>query len=103
MKAIGINVDIQQLQVGAVVQKVMAGQTPINAGSWGSYSINDVSAIMPYFFGGGSNDYSRDPKVMELVKAGVARSPTRRSGRKTIPKRSRSRRSRRTGCRCLPS
>ena len=70
LKAVGINVDIQQLQVGAVVQKVMAGQTPMNAGSWGSYSINDVSAILPYYFGGGSNDYSRDPKVMELVKAG---------------------------------
>ena len=70
LKAIGINVDIQQLQVGAVVQKVMAGQTQLNAGSWGSYSINDVSAILPYYFGGGSNDYSRDPKVMDLVKAG---------------------------------
>ena len=70
MKAVGISVDIQQLQVGAVVQKVAAGQTPMNAGSWGSYSINDVSAILPYFFGGGSNDYSRNPKVEELLKAG---------------------------------
>ena len=72
MKAVGITVDIQQLQVGAVVQKVMAGQTPMNAGSWGSYSINDVSAILPYYFAGGSNDYSRNPKVEELVKAGGA-------------------------------
>ncbi len=70
MKAVGINADIQQLQVGAVVQKVMAGQTPLNAGSWGSYSINDVSAILPYFFGGGANDYARDPQMEDLVKAG---------------------------------
>lgn len=70
LKAIGINADIQQLQVGAVVQKVMAGQTPINTGSWGSYSINDVSAILPYFFGGGSNDYARDPEVEKAVAAG---------------------------------
>jgi peptide/nickel transport system substrate-binding protein len=70
MKAVGISVNIQQLQVGAVVQKVMAGQTPMNAGSWGSYSINDVSAILPYFFGGGSNDYARDPALEKLVEAG---------------------------------
>jgi peptide/nickel transport system substrate-binding protein len=70
LKVIGVNADIQQLQVGAEVAKVMAGQTPINFGSWGSYSINDVSAILPYFFAGGSNDYARDPQVMEDVKQG---------------------------------
>lgn len=70
LKAIGINADIQQLQVGAVVQKVQAGQTPMNAGSWGSYSINDVSAILPFFFGGGNSDYARDPETEKLVKAG---------------------------------
>ncbi len=70
LRAVGINADIQQLQVGAVVQKVAAGQTPMNAGSWGSYSINDVSAILPYFFGGGSNDYARNPQLEELIKAG---------------------------------
>ncbi|MGH7154951.1 MAG: ABC transporter substrate-binding protein [Acetobacteraceae bacterium] len=70
LKAIGINLNIQQLQVGAEVQKVDAGEAPTNAGSWGSYSINDVSAILPYFFGGGINDYSRDPEVEEEVKQG---------------------------------
>ncbi len=70
MKAVGIKADIQQLQVGAVVQKVMAGQTPLNAGSWGSYSINDVSAVLPYFFGGGANDYARDPALEKLVQGG---------------------------------
>ena len=70
LKVIGITADIQQLQVGAEVAKVLAGETPINFGTWGSYSINDVSAILPYFFGGGGNDYARDPQVMEDVKQG---------------------------------
>ncbi len=70
LKAIGINATIQQLQVGAEVQKVNAGGAPTNFGTWGSYSINDVSAILPYFFGGGSNDYSRDPEVEKLVAEG---------------------------------
>jgi peptide/nickel transport system substrate-binding protein len=70
LKAIGINASIQQLQVGAEVQKVNAGEAPTNFGTWGSYSINDVSAILPYFFGGGQNDYSRDPEVEKLIKQG---------------------------------
>lgn len=70
LKAVGISMNIQQLQVGAEVQKVMSGQTPMNGGSWGSYSINDVSAIMPYFFDGGANDYARDPIVEKAIAAG---------------------------------
>ncbi len=46
LKAVGIRVNIQQLQVGAMTQKVMAGQAPLAMGSWGSYSIND-SPVFP--------------------------------------------------------
>jgi peptide/nickel transport system substrate-binding protein len=70
LKVVGINLNIQQLQVGAEIQKVMAGETPINGGTWGSYSINDVSAILPYYFAGGPNDYARDPQVEHDVKQG---------------------------------
>jgi peptide/nickel transport system substrate-binding protein len=70
LRAVGINAEIQQLQVGADIQKVQSGQTPMNAGSWGSYSINDVSAILPYFFGGGAFDYARDAQVEKLLQEG---------------------------------
>ena len=70
LKAVGINAQIQQLQVGAAIQKRNSGQAPLDGGSWGSYSINDVSAIMPYFFGGGPADYARDPVVEKLLKEG---------------------------------
>lgn len=70
LKAVGIDVQIDQLQVGAVVQKVLSGQAPMNAGSWGSYSINDVSAILPFYFTGGKADYVRDPAIEKLVKEG---------------------------------
>ncbi len=70
LKAVGINARITQLQVGAAVQRAIDGTTPLNAGTWGSYSINDVSAILPFFFGGGPNDYARDPEVERLVTAG---------------------------------
>jgi peptide/nickel transport system substrate-binding protein len=38
------------------------------AGSWGSNSVNDVSAFMPYWLGGGLDDYARDADVQELLK-----------------------------------
>ena len=76
LKAVGINARLSQLQVAAAVQRSLAGDTPIYAGSWGSYSINDVSAILPVFFDGGGNDYSRDQEVERLVKAGGSTTDT---------------------------
>ena len=70
LKAVGINARLSSLQVAAVVQRSLAGQNPMEAGDWGSYSINDVSAILPQYFGGGNADYTRDPEIMELVKTG---------------------------------
>lgn len=70
MAAVGIRAKIAQLQVQAVIQRNQRGESPINMGSWGSYSINDVSAIMPVYFGGGLDDYARDPEVQALVEKG---------------------------------
>jgi peptide/nickel transport system substrate-binding protein len=76
LKAVGINLRIQQLQIGAAIQKAEAGEAPLYSGSWGSNSINDVSAFMPYFLGGGLDDYARDADVQELLKkAGTSVDP----------------------------
>ena len=52
LKAVGINLRIQQLQIGAAIQLAEAGKAPLYSGSWGSNSVNDVSAFMPYCLGG---------------------------------------------------
>ena len=70
LAAVGIRANIRQLQVGAVVQRSIEGKNPIELGSWGSYSINDASAYMPYFFAGGGSDYARDPELQAMVEAG---------------------------------
>ena len=70
--AVGIRARVTQLQVGAVVQRSAEGKNPLDTGSWGSYSINDASAFLPYFFDGGAHDYSRDPEVTKLVTEGGA-------------------------------
>ncbi len=72
LKAVGINANIVQLPVAAVVQRSLAGQNPMELGSWGSYSVNDVSAILPNYFTYTGNDYTRDPQIRKLVEAGSA-------------------------------
>jgi peptide/nickel transport system substrate-binding protein len=73
--AVGIRAKITQLQVSPAIQKAQKGEAPLYMGSWGSYSINDVSAIFPVWLGAGSPDnYSRDPEVEKLVAAGSATS-----------------------------
>jgi peptide/nickel transport system substrate-binding protein len=72
LKAVGINARIVQLQVAAWVQRSLAGQNPVELGSWGSYSVNDVSAILPNYFTFTGNDYTRDPEIRKLVEAGSA-------------------------------
>jgi peptide/nickel transport system substrate-binding protein len=71
LQAVGIRAKINQLQVQALVQRAKAGELRMYLGSWGSYSINDVSAILPNFFDGGADDYARDPDVQKwLAEAG---------------------------------
>ena len=74
LQAVGIRAKITQLQVAAAIQKSWRGENPLYHGSWGSYSINDVSAILPVMFGGGNDDYARDPELIKLVEAGGATS-----------------------------
>src|ERR1700692_372204 len=79
LKAVGINMRIQQLQIGAAIQLAEAGKAPMYAGSWGSDSVNDVSAFMPQWLGGGLNDYARDADVQNLLKqAGASIDPGQR-------------------------
>jgi peptide/nickel transport system substrate-binding protein len=71
LQAVGIRAKINQLQTAALTQRAKAGELRAYLGSWGSYSINDVSAILPNFFDGGADDYARDPDVIKwLVEGG---------------------------------
>jgi peptide/nickel transport system substrate-binding protein len=68
--AVGIRAKLNQLQVAALTQRAKAGELRSYLGSWGSFSINDVSAIMPNFFDGGADDYARDPDVQKWLAEG---------------------------------
>lgn len=79
LAAVGIKARLTQLQIGAVIQRSIEGKNPLDLGSWGSYSINDASAFLPFFFTGLGQDYSRDPEVQRLVlEAGSVTDPDQR-------------------------
>ncbi len=68
MRAIGVRANIDFLQYPAFRDKNHAGVTPISFGDWGSYSINDASAILGNFFTGTPDDFTGDTELQELVK-----------------------------------
>ncbi len=79
LAAVGIRATVVPLQVGPAVARSIAGQNPLEMGSWGSYSINDSSAFFPYFFAFTGQDYARDEEVRRLVdEAGSVVDPDRR-------------------------
>jgi len=80
LQAVGIRARLNMLQVAAQTARALKGELAMSMGSWGSYSINDVSAIMPNFFDGGNNDYARDANVTRLlVEGGSSADPAVRS------------------------
>ncbi len=79
LAAVGIRARMSTLQAGAAVQRWEEGKTPLYASSWGSYSINDVSAILPYFFSSNVDDYAHDSEVTKLlIDAGTMTDPDAR-------------------------
>jgi len=72
LRAVGINAKLTILQTAAYVQRVLAGQNPMELSNWGSSSVNDISAFLPYFFTFAPSDYVRDPELKKLVEDGGA-------------------------------
>jgi len=70
LHAVGIRAKLNQLQTAALIQRAKAGELRMYLGSWGSFSINDVSAFLPNFFDGGADDYARDPDVQKALMQG---------------------------------
>ena len=75
LKAVGIDATVIHLQAEAAVRRNREGRAPLYLTSWGSYSINDVAAILPQLFSGEAegflpDDDSRDAELKTLVAAG---------------------------------
>ncbi|MGF1526325.1 MAG: ABC transporter substrate-binding protein [Candidatus Competibacterales bacterium] len=68
LNAVGIETDFQYLKYSALREIRMKGETAITFQTWGSYSINDASAIVSEFFKHGSLDFARDPDILQWLK-----------------------------------
>lgn len=63
----GIRTNLVYEQYPAVREKQRKGTSGITFASWGSYSINDVSAILPVYFGMEGDDTARDKEIAKPV------------------------------------
>ncbi len=70
LQAVGIRTNLKYMQYQALRGSVWDGKTPIYNMTWGSSSVNDISAFTSLFFEGGRDDNCRDEQVIELLKKG---------------------------------
>ena len=66
---VGIKAKLVQLQYSAMREKFQGGKVQLGFWTWGSNSINDISAFVDYWFMHTTDDIARDPKVLDLLTA----------------------------------
>ena len=67
LAAVGIKAKLMIMKYSALREKSRSGKAQMQFLTWGSYSINDVSAIVSHFFEFEADDLSRDPVVRDLL------------------------------------
>lgn len=70
LREVGIKTTLKYMQYKTLRGLVWDGTGTPNMMTWGSYSINDVSAITSHFFKGGKDDYCKDPDVIKWLETG---------------------------------
>lgn len=70
LRAVGIRANLRFMQYAAMRDLLREGKAGFAHQTWGSFSVNDVSAMMPVFFKFQADDVTRDEKVRDLLDAG---------------------------------
>lgn len=70
LAAIGIKVNLRFLQYAAQRELIKGNKVGLTHQTWGSFSVNDVSAGTPVWFGCEGEDIARDPAICALLKTG---------------------------------
>ncbi len=70
LQAVGIRTNLKYMQYQALRGIVWDGKAPLYNMSWGSSSVNDISAFTSLFFNGGRDDSCRDQQVIDALKEG---------------------------------
>lgn len=70
LQAVGIKANLTFSQYAAMRDQVRANKSALSHQTWGSFSVNDVSASTPVYFTFEADDISRDPEVRDLLVRG---------------------------------
>jgi peptide/nickel transport system substrate-binding protein len=70
LRAIGIKANLRFMQYAAMREQTRAGKVGLSHQTWGSFSVNDVSASTPVYFKWLPDDVNRDPEVRDLLEKG---------------------------------
>jgi peptide/nickel transport system substrate-binding protein len=70
LQQVGIRANLQSLQYAPLRDKIRSGEALMAMVTWGSYSINDITASTSMFFGGTPDDTARDTQVQEWLATG---------------------------------
>jgi peptide/nickel transport system substrate-binding protein len=70
LRAIGIKANLHFAQFAAMRDAIRAGKAGVIHQTWGSFSVNDVSASVSVFHKGTADDINRDPEVRALLERG---------------------------------
>ncbi len=70
LRAVGIRTNLRFMQYAALRTALREGKVPMAHQTWGSFSVNDVSAITPVYFKFLDDDIARDPQVRDWLQEG---------------------------------
>ena len=70
LRKVGITAKLTYISAGAIREKRRKEGVPLSFGTWGSSSINDVTAILGNWFQGDADDNAQDKKVIDLLNQG---------------------------------
>ncbi|WP_406857735.1 ABC transporter substrate-binding protein [Alsobacter sp. KACC 23698] len=70
LKAVGIRTNLRFLQYAAMRDVITSGKAMLTHQTWGSFSVNDVSAATPNYFAFAAEDITRDAEVRDLLLKG---------------------------------
>lgn len=70
LKAVGIRANLRFVQYAAQRELIRGNKVGLTHQTWGSFSVNDVSAATPVWFGFIGEDVTRDPEVRDLLTKG---------------------------------
>jgi peptide/nickel transport system substrate-binding protein len=70
LHAIGLKPKFHYLKYAAMREKWQGNKVPVAFWTWGSYSINDISAITGYWFKFSFDDFAKDEQVRDWLEEG---------------------------------